>query len=192
MKIENIIIYGSTYITELVCKKLSSLYNLIGHVPCKNPKIPGKINLPIITGNETCDLRLSIQYDRMIKNVTNTYNLHTGLLPEYGGTNILDYTIKHKEKEQGLTLHKITETLDYGPIVSKITYPVLDTDRAFDLYKRVMLLSPNFVLSSLDILKQMQEEDIQKLQMAKPTIYKRGEFNLSNEFVNLIGELNER
>ena len=43
-----------------------------------------------------------------------------------------------------------------------------------------------------DLLKQMQEEDIQKLQMAKPTIYKRGEFNLSNEFVNLIGELNER
>ena len=99
MKIENIIIYGSTYITEIVCKQLSGSYNLLGYVPCKNPTIPGKIDLPVITGKEPCDIKLSIQYDRIIKNTIDTYNLHTGLLPGYGGTNILDYTIKHKEKE---------------------------------------------------------------------------------------------
>ena len=38
-----------------------------------------------------------------------------------------------------------------NPIISKITYPVLSSDVAYDLYKRVLDLGPHFILTSLKL-----------------------------------------
>ena len=138
MVIRNILILGSTFLTELVVRKLKGEYNLIGYVPSINPTKSGNINLPLVDIDIECDIKLSIQYDKIIKDTDKCYNVHTGLLPNYGGTNILDYTIRNGEFEQGLTFHKMTENLDYGPIISKITYPVFKKESAYDLYKRIL------------------------------------------------------
>ena len=98
-----------------------------------------------------CDIKLSVQYDKIIKDTDKCFNVHTGLLPEYGGTNILDYTIQNGEYQQGLTFHKMTDKLDFGPIISKITYPVFPEDKAFDLYHEASKLpgAPWFAHSNL-------------------------------------------
>ena len=187
-----IVIYGSTYLTEVICKHLLDNYNLIGYVPCKNPTIPGNMNgMPEVSENEDCDIKISIQYDKMITDTKNAYNLHTGLLPSYGGTNILDYTIQNGEVEQGLTFHKITEDLDYGPILSKITYPVSATDDSFDLYQKILKIAPNFMMSCLNLLEHIDEEEIENCQKIKPIIYRRGEFTLSEKFKKFIGKLHD-
>lgn len=176
VKVDRILILGSTYLTELVVNKIKDSYNLIGYVPSVNPTREGKIDLPVLSIDSECDIKLSVQYDKIIKDTKNCYNVHTGLLPEYGGTNILDYTLRNQEYEQGLTFHKMTKDLDFGPIISKITYPVFGDDTAFDLYKRVLAVGPSFVESSLNLLQSLNLTEVNECFTAKPTLYKRGEF----------------
>jgi len=185
MFIENVLILGSTLLTEKVVDMARHKYNLIGYVPSKNPTIKGSIGLPIVDLNVDYDIALSIQYDSVIKNPVNCFNVHTGLLPEYGGTNILDYSIKNKEREQGITLHKMTKKLDFGPIISKSTYPVFEGDTAYDLYKRLLCIGPNFVMAGLELLQGLSKEEIEKCYTEKPTLYKRGEFKISKKMREL-------
>ena len=184
MVIDKILILGSTYLTELVINKLKDKYELVGYVPSVNPTREGNIDLPIVDINTECDIKLSVQYDKIIKDTEKCFNVHTGLLPEYGGTNILDYTIQNNEYEQGLTFHKMTENLDYGPIISKITYPVFPTDTSFDLYQRLLKVGPNFVASSLELLKETSQDEIELCHMERPTLYKRGEFVADERIIN--------
>jgi len=181
MIINNILILGSTFLTELCVNQIKDKYNVIGYVPSVNPTKEGNIDLPKVDLDTPCDIKLSIQYDKIVKDTENAYNLHTGLLPKYGGTNILDYAIKNKELEQGLTFHKMTKSLDYGPIISKITYPILPNEKAVDLYGKVLLIGPDFLESSLKLLESMTTEQVEKCHKEKPTLHKRGEFKISNK-----------
>jgi hypothetical protein len=176
MKINDILILGSTKLTEYTVKLLQSHYNLIGYVPSRNPTVAGDVPLPELDINTDCDLKLSIQYDRMVKDTSNCFNVHTGLLPDYGGTNILGYTLKNKDVEQGLTFHKMTQDLDQGPIISRTSYPVLPTDSVSDLFDRVLLLGPRFTLNSLKLLETLEQDEIETCWSSPPIIYKRGEF----------------
>ena len=181
MRIENILILGSTLLTELCVNRIKERYNLVGFMPSRRPTKQGNIDLPEVDINEPCDIKLSIQYDKMVKEVDNSFNLHTGLLPQYGGTNLLDYALKNQEVEQGLTLHKMTGELDYGPIVSKITYPIFPEEKAVNLYHRVLTIAPDFLLSSLALLEGLSEAQVSLCHKEQPTIYKRGEFEASRE-----------
>jgi len=186
MKIDNVLILGSTLLTQLVVEKLNNHYNLVGYVPSSNPTKEGNIDLPVVGLDEKCDIRLSVQYDKIIKDTRNTYNLHTGLLPNYGGTNVLDYCIKNNEYEQGLTFHKMTDKLDYGPIISKITYPVLPKDTAFDLYKRGLLLGADFALASLKLLETLSNKDVNSCFSSEPILYKRGDFKVDDRIKEFV------
>ena len=185
MKIEKILILGSTLLTENTIEILKDEYDLVGFVPSKKPTKEGCINLKRCCIDEPCDIKLSIQYDLIVEDTSNCFNVHTGLLPQYGGTNLLDYTLINKEKEQGLTFHKMTDKLDYGPIIRKTTYPVLANDTVADLYKRSLTIAPNFVLNSLKLLESMSWDQISKCQKEQPTMYKRGEFSVSQELMDI-------
>lgn len=185
MKINNILILGSTRLTEATVNLLRNSYHLVGYVPSKNPTVKGDILLPEVSIDSECDIKLSIQYDQKVEDTDNCFNVHTGLLPEYGGTNLLSYTLQNKETEQGLTFHKMTEQLDFGPIISKTSYPVLPTDDVADLYQRVLTVGPTFVLSSLLLLETFSEEQVEACHKETPTMYKRGEFEIPKELLQL-------
>ena len=44
--------------------------------------------------------------------------------------------ILFNEKESGVTLHKIDRGIDTGDIIDQITFPILSSDVALDLYKK--------------------------------------------------------
>ena len=55
-----------------------------------------------------------------LKNFTgNAFNLHPGILPFYAGKNCVSGAIYNNEKFAGVTLHKITEKIDAGQIISR-------------------------------------------------------------------------
>ena len=171
-----ILIYGSTYLTSAVVNKLNEQFDLVGYIPSKNPLIEGKINLPLIKNSEAIqhDIKLSVQYDEKIINFENAYNVHTGILPLWAGRDLMYHTLKEKEVEQGLTFHKMTVKYDYGPIISKITYPVFEQDTVLDLYERQATVAPHFVLSSLNLLQTIGIENVVKCYQEKPRVfYKR-------------------
>lgn len=181
MKIKKILIYGSAHLTQEACDLLKNYYDLVGHIPSVNPVISGKIDLPVVDETVEHDIKLSLQYNRQIMNIENAYNVHTGLLPYWGGVDILYHTIKKKRWssffEQGLTFHKMTEKFDYGSIISKVTYPVCEMDNMIDLYERITQCFPSFVLGSLKLLESLNEKQINDCYKEKPKLFKRGKID---------------
>jgi hypothetical protein len=163
-----ILLYGSTVLTAAVEFVLP---DVVGHIPSLHPTFPGKMRSMIVSPDEPHDLLLSVQYDAKITDLDNAYNLHTGLLPMYGGVDILYHTLENGDKEQGLTFHKMSECFDEGGIISKITYPVFPHDTVADLYWRMLAVAPQFVLSSLELLAHIDMLPPGR----RPALYKRGE-----------------
>ena len=178
MKINKILIYGSAHLTEETCNLLKNHYDLVGYIPSVNPVIAGNIDLPIVDENIQHDIKLSLQYNKRITNIENAYNVHTGLLPSWGGVDILYHTIKDRKEsyifEQGLTFHKMSDDFDYGPIISKVTYPVYEDDTMVDLYDRITKCFPSFVLSGLKLLESLDEHQVNNSYKEKPRVFKRG------------------
>tara|TARA_R110000824_G_scaffold178694_2_gene358513 strand:+ start:881 stop:1471 length:591 start_codon:yes stop_codon:yes gene_type:complete len=187
MKIDNILILGSTFLTELVVNELKrNEFNLVGYVPNQvRSTIAGNIDLEEKDLNCEYDLALSIQYASLIESNKKTFNVHTGLLPRFGGLDILRHTINEREREQGVTFHRMTDTYDFGPIVNKITYPILPNDTEKDLYKRLCIITPPFIVSCLRLLRNMSVEDVDNCVSEKPRLlereYKKTPFELSNK-----------
>lgn len=161
-----ILLYGSTVLSAHI---ESSLSGVVGHVPSLEPAFPGIMQSPVVSEATPHDMKLSIQYDRKITSSDNAYNLHTGLLPLYGGRDILHHTLENRDSEQGLTFHKITDQFDEGAIISKITYPVLPSDTIVDLYRRMIAIAPAFVQASLLLLPLIP---VHSLRGQKPVLYK--------------------
>lgn len=187
MKIDRILILGSTYLTELCVDKIQRKLpwlELVGYIPSNNPTNEGKVALSLVDFDTICDIKLSIQYDMLVSDVDKCFNLHTGLLPEYGGCDILDYTLQNKATSQGLTFHKMTEKFDYGPIISRISYPVFEMDSISDLYERQVVLGPDFIVQSLNLLSRLSEQQVEECYMVQPKLYRRGKFEAPDEIKN--------
>ena len=174
MLIKKILIYGSSSLTRDTVELLKQHYNLVGHIPSQNPTVAGKIDLPIVDDSVEHDIKLSIQYDKKLHDIDNAFNVHTGLLPMWGGTDILYHTLKEGVVEQGLTFHKMSRDYDYGPIISKQSYPVISEDTIVDLFDRMHRCCPEFTLASLKILESLTEEQVEQLPKIKPRLFKRG------------------
>lgn len=70
-------------------------------------------------------------------------NIHPSLLPKYGGKGfygkrVHQAVIDAKETESGCTVHLVNEKYDAGAIIEQIAVPVLPTDDADTLAKRVL------------------------------------------------------
>jgi phosphoribosylglycinamide formyltransferase 1 len=58
-------------------------------------------------------------------------NVHPSLLPRYGGVGffgnkVLQATLNAKDKETGITIHKVTEDVDRGPILAQFKLQIED------------------------------------------------------------------
>lgn len=56
------------------------------------------------------------------------YNLHPSLLPKYKGLNPWQEIFSNKERESGVTLHRITQEIDGGPIVMQRKFCITAED----------------------------------------------------------------
>ena len=71
------------------------------------------------------------------------FNIHPALLPKYGGKgmfgmNVHTAVIKAKEKETGVTIHRVNAEYDSGEIVAQTKVTVMENDTPEALAKRVL------------------------------------------------------
>lgn len=69
-------------------------------------------------------------------------NIHPALLPSYGGKGMYgmkvhEAVIAAKEKESGISIHFVNEKYDQGEIIFQAKCPVLETDSAEALAKKI-------------------------------------------------------
>lgn len=66
-------------------------------------------------------------------------NLHPSLLPKYRGSSPVQTAILNGEKITGVTIIKMDEQIDHGPIVAQSKENILPVDTAERLYKRLFV-----------------------------------------------------
>lgn len=56
------------------------------------------------------------------------FNLHPSLLPRYPGLNPWDEIYRNGETATGVTLHRMTDRIDSGEIISQVQFSILDME----------------------------------------------------------------
>jgi methionyl-tRNA formyltransferase len=90
------------------------------------------------------DLGLSVFYDKVVRpefigRFDRLLNLHNGPLPRYRGVSPINWALKNREHEHGVTIHEITAGIDDGPIVAQLEYSIYpDLDEVRDAYERAL------------------------------------------------------
>ena len=80
------------------------------------------------------DIFLVVSYGKIIPKTwldtptIGTFNIHFSLLPKYRGALCISEAIKNSDKTTGVTLMKMDEQLDHGPIISQAKVTIDDTD----------------------------------------------------------------
>lgn len=168
-----ILILGSSYLTQEVVEHLQRRHTIVGYVPDDNALVPGQMTVMKGDMYDECDIRLAIQYSKQIPEDcrSNAFAVHTGLLPDWGGRDILWHTVEQGATHQGATLYKVAEERDAGPIISYYAYPVLYNDTVKELYGRLAKSLPRFVLMALEMLDDMGWEKAVECARWAPTMY---------------------
>lgn len=76
-------------------------------------------------------------------------NLHASLLPKYRGAAVIQAAILNRDRETGLSLMKLDQGLDTGPVIDQLKISINDYDTAGGLYDRLAELSPDFTLTAV-------------------------------------------
>ena len=84
-------------------------------------------------------------------------NLHPSLLPKYRGPTPVQNAILNGDKITGISIIKLDEEIDHGPILGQEKEQILDTDTAESLYKRLFAKGANLLSK---ILNKYLEENL--------------------------------
>lgn len=92
-------------------------------------------------------------------------NIHPALLPKYGGKgmygmNVHKAVLASKDKESGITIHRVNQDYDKGDIIFQATCPILPGDTPETLAERIHVLEHQHYPRVIEeILLKEDEED---------------------------------
>lgn len=85
-------------------------------------------------------------------------NVHGTLLPKYRGARTLNWVIASGDLRSGVTVHKIDEKVDTGPILYQREFPVSNFDTGASLARKTYEFEPSVVLESLGLIETGKAE----------------------------------
>jgi len=78
-------------------------------------------------------------------------NIHPSLLPKYRGPTPVQTAILNGDKTTGVTIIKLDEEIDHGPILEQIEDEILPNDTSESLYDRLFKLSASSIVSTIEL-----------------------------------------
>ena len=69
-----------------------------------------------------------------------TINVHASLLPKWRGAAPIQRAILEGDKETGVTIMKVEEKLDAGPIIKQTKFKILEDDTAGEIFEKMIKL----------------------------------------------------
>lgn len=118
-----------------------------------NLKIVGKIE----ELNETFELAILVAFGHIIpKRILEIpkfgfINIHPSLLPKYRGPSPIQSAILKGEKQTGVTIMKLDEEIDHGPVLAQEKINIELTDTNESLTQKLAILGTNLLLKTLPL-----------------------------------------
>lgn len=88
-----------------------------------------------------------------------TINLHAGRAPAYRGGSPLNWQMINGESMAGISVLRMTEGIDDGPVLASGEFPIGARDTISDMHDRANAMFPGLVL---DVLSRMDADDLQE------------------------------
>lgn len=111
-------------------------------------------------------------------------NVHPSLLPKYRGSTPVQAAILNGDKKTGVTIIKLDEQVDHGPILSQQETKILSSDTSSTLYERLFIIGSQLLSKTLPRYLDRQlkpvEQDHSKATFTKSLTRDSGFINIDN------------
>ena len=146
------------------------------------------------------DLAIVVAYGQIIPkeflNLTKKgfINIHASLLPKWRGAAPIQRSIMNLDKETGVSVMKIAEQLDTGPVCNTYKIDLINNLNASDISEKLSLIAAEKILDNVDDIMEDKvkfiEQDHSKATYASKIQKAEGEINWNDEAKIIIGKIN--
>ena len=130
----------------------------------------------LLESNIDYDLGILASYGQIIKKeVIDSFSqgilvIHPSILPQYRGASPIQTAIANMDQETGVTVFKIDEKMDHGPIISQFREEILSNDTFQSLRTRLFEKSAEFLVDLIpNYIKQKIKPKEQEHELATYT-----------------------
>ena len=121
-------------------------------------------------------------------------NIHASLLPKWRGAAPIQRSIMNLDKETGISIMKIVEKLDTGPICNSYSLELLENENTESLSNRLSLFAAEKIPNNIDDILEdkavFKKQDNIKATYANKILKSEGKIDWSNSADNIIGKIN--
>ena len=146
------------------------------------------------------DLVIVVSYGQIIpKNLLNIpkngfLNVHASLLPRWRGAAPIQRSIMNLDKETGISIMKINEDLDEGPVCNQYSLKISEKMNAEELSEKLSLIASEKILDILDNIfddnVEFKDQDHSKATYAKKIQKQEGKIDWNEKADKIIGKIN--
>ena len=132
------------------------------------------------------------EYLRLVKK--GFINIHASLLPKWRGAAPIQRSIMNLEKETGISIMKIGEKLDTGPVCNSYKVDIEINDNSETIREKLSALAAEKILDNIDEI--LEDKQIFKDQNHNEATYapkiekKESQINWSEAAENIVGKIN--
>ena len=146
------------------------------------------------------DLAIVVAYGQIIPkkflNLTKKgfINIHGSILPKWRGAAPIQRSIMNLDDETGISIMKINEELDSGPVSNIYKIKLNQNDNTLDISEKLSLLAAEKILDNIDDIidgkSQFVNQDHKKATYAKKIEKIEGKINWNDEASSILGKIN--
>ncbi len=150
--------------------------------------------------NLNADLAIVVAYGKLIpKNFLNLtkkgfINIHGSILPSWRGAAPIQRSIMNLDKETGISIMKLVETLDSGPVSNIHKIKLDQNNNAEEISEKLSFLAAKKILDEIDDIlddkAKFIDQDHSKASYAKKIEKIEGKINWNDEAQKIIGKIN--
>ncbi|MDA7795659.1 methionyl-tRNA formyltransferase [Candidatus Pelagibacter sp.] len=121
-------------------------------------------------------------------------NVHASLLPKWRGAAPIQRSIMNLDKETGISIMRIGEKLDTGPVCNNYRVEIKDNDNAEIISNKLSILASEKIIENVDSIFEdkliFKEQDDLKATYASKIEKSEGEIQWNDNAENIIGKIN--
>jgi len=121
-------------------------------------------------------------------------NIHASLLPKWRGAAPIQRSIMNLEKETGISVMKIGEKLDTGPVCNSYKIKINDNDNAESISEKLSALAAENILNNIDEILddkiKFKEQNHNEASYANKIEKTEGQIKWNESAENIIGKIN--
>ena len=92
-----------------------------------------------------------------------TINVHASLLPKWRGAAPIQRAILEGDKETGVTIMKVEEKLDAGPIIKQSKFKILEDNTAGEIFEKMIKIGQPLLVNAINTISKNTHNFITQL-----------------------------